>query len=104
MGFFEGRRYFLIMGCELLIKKQIKSYKDLGVYTTAFSLAIKVHKFLVYSHASLIECLSQLQMIEELYEIKVKRSRHLRQSICISTFEIYRLYSFYGYLPQRYQA
>ena len=70
MGFFEGRRYFLIMGCELLIKKQIKSYKDLGVYTTAFSLAIKVHKFLVYSHASLIECLSQLQMIEELYEIK----------------------------------
>ena len=28
-------------------------------------------KFLVYSHASLLECLSQLEMIDELYEIKV---------------------------------
>ncbi|QHI35233.1 hypothetical protein IMCC3317_05790 [Kordia antarctica] len=27
-------------------------------------------KFLVYAHASLLECLSQLQMIDELYEIK----------------------------------
>lgn len=27
-------------------------------------------KFLVYAHASLLECLSQLQMINELYEIE----------------------------------
>jgi four helix bundle protein len=27
-------------------------------------------KFLVYAHASLLECLSQLQMIDELYELK----------------------------------
>lgn len=27
-------------------------------------------KFLVYAHASLLECISQLQMIDELYEIK----------------------------------
>src|SRR5690606_4912343 len=27
-------------------------------------------KFLTYSHASLLECLSQLEMIDELYEIQ----------------------------------
>lgn len=27
-------------------------------------------KFLVYSHASLLECVSQLQMIDQLYDIK----------------------------------
>lgn len=27
-------------------------------------------KFLVYAHASLLECISQLQMIDKLYEIK----------------------------------
>ncbi len=91
----------------------MKSYKDLEIYTTAFSLAEKVHKmslklpkyelyeqgsqirrssksiknnivegygrrqykadfikFLIYAHASLLECISQLEMIEKLHEVK----------------------------------
>ena len=91
----------------------MKSYKDLEIYKTAFSLAEKVHKmslklskyelyeqgsqirrssksikdnivegygrrkykadfvkFLIYAHASLLECISQLQMIEKLHDIE----------------------------------
>ena len=91
----------------------MKSYKDLEIYTTAFSLAEKVHKmslklpkyelyeqgsqirrssksikdnivegygrrkykadfikFLIYAHASLLECISQLEMIKKLHKIE----------------------------------
>ncbi|WP_250434138.1 four helix bundle protein [Hanstruepera flava] len=55
-------------------------------------------KFLVYAHASLLECRSQLEMIELLYELEVKG--------LISKYDTLgaKLYSFKNYVEQHWKV
>ncbi|GGH46062.1 intervening sequence, 23S rRNA [Mangrovimonas yunxiaonensis] len=55
-------------------------------------------KFLVYAHASLLECLSQLEMIEQLYELDVND--------LISKYDALgaKIYSFKNYVEQHWKV
>lgn len=56
-------------------------------------------KFLVYSHASLLECLSQLEMIDELY--KIEEIKELRKKYDLLGGKIY---SFIQYVEKNWKT
>ncbi|WP_286760444.1 four helix bundle protein [Salegentibacter sp. UBA1130] len=56
-------------------------------------------KFLVYSHASLLECLSQLEMIDELY--KIDKIKELRKKYDLLRGKIY---SFIQYVEKNWKT
>ncbi|NJB81733.1 four helix bundle protein [Wenyingzhuangia aestuarii] len=56
-------------------------------------------KFLIYGHASLLECKSQLEMIEELYDIK-------EISVLIKEYDVLgaKLYTFISYVENNWKS
>ena len=56
-------------------------------------------KFLIYSHASLLECLSQLEMIDELYEIKEIKTLRTKYDLLGG-----KIYSFIQYVEKNWKT
>lgn len=56
-------------------------------------------KFLIYAHASLLECLSQLEMIDELYDLK--KIKNLREKYDLLGGKIY---SFIQYVEKNWKT
>ncbi|MBI6118571.1 four helix bundle protein [Salegentibacter maritimus] len=56
-------------------------------------------KFLVYAHASLLECLAQLEMIDELYEIEEITTLRKRYDLLGG-----KIYSFIQYVEKSWKA
>ncbi|WP_037316601.1 four helix bundle protein [Salegentibacter sp. Hel_I_6] len=56
-------------------------------------------KFLIYSHASLLECLSQLEMIDELYEIGEIKALREKYDLLGG-----KIYSFIQYVEKNWKS
>ena len=56
-------------------------------------------KFLVYSHASLLECLSQLETIDELYEIEEIKTLRSKYDLLGG-----KIYSFIQYVEKNWKS
>jgi four helix bundle protein len=56
-------------------------------------------KYLIYSHASLLECLSQLEMIDELYEISEVKDLRSRYDLLGG-----KIFSFIQYVEKNWKS